>query len=56
MLPLVPILTAIIARWFLGETMSGFQWIGGAAVLCATGSLVLLGDYASPPKCTEPAE
>jgi drug/metabolite transporter (DMT)-like permease len=42
MLPLVPILTAVIARWFLGETMSDIPWIGGATVLCATGALVLL--------------
>jgi len=53
MLPIVPILTAIIAHYALGETMSEIQWIGGAAVLCATGFLVLLGDQASPHSLTD---
>jgi drug/metabolite transporter (DMT)-like permease len=48
MLPVVPILTAIIAHFALDETMSAIQWIGSAAVLCATGFLVLLGDQTIP--------
>ena len=42
MLSIAPLLTALLGRFFLHETVRGFTWIAIAAALC--GAFVMLGD------------